>query len=140
VADRRTRRPVALVLGLIGLAVLVGSIRASLLRVQGPSMRPTLQPGDLVLTVPLPPAGGHGPLQGWRWRLRRWSVSPGTLVVLANRDAPSRRTVKRVTAIDPDGVRVIGDDPGRSIDSRVFGAVAHRDVRRRVIARLPNRH
>jgi hypothetical protein len=58
-------------------------------------------------------------------------------VVLANPAAPSRRTIKRVTAIDPDGVHVVGDDPGWSIDSRLFGAVAHHDVRRRVIARLP---
>lgn len=117
------------------------ALRRSLLRVQGPSMRPTLQPDDLVLTLPLPPAGpaDGGPVHGLRWWLRRQVVRPGRIVVLANPDAPSRRTVKRVTTVTPEGVEVIGDDPGWSIDSRVFGTVAHHDVRRLVIGRIPTR-
>jgi signal peptidase I len=121
---------------LLALATLV--VRRSLLRVQGPSMRPTFEQDDLVVTVPLPPAGDGAPrpvreFGGW---LRRRLVTPGRIVVLANPDAPSRRTVKRVTAVDADGVDVIGDDPGWSIDSRVFGSVPHRDVRRIVVGRL----
>jgi signal peptidase I len=124
----------------VTVTVVVG-IRRSLLRVQGPSMRPTLQPDDLVVTVPLPPAGpdDDGPAHGLGWWLRRRLVRPGRIVVLANPDAPSRRTVKRVTSVTPAGVDVVGDDPGWSIDSRVFGTVAHHDVRRLVVARIPAR-
>jgi signal peptidase I len=132
-----TRR--ALVTGaLLTLAAL--GVRRSLLRVQGPSMRPTLEQDDLVVTLPLPPTGGgDGPAHGLGWWLRRRLVVPGRLVVLANPDAPSRRTVKRVTTVTPEGVDVIGDDPGWSIDSRVFGSVPHHDVRRVVIGRIPRR-
>jgi signal peptidase I len=136
-APRGPRRVLTAVALLAGMTLVV---RRSLLRVQGPSMRPTLEQDDLVVTVPLPPAGGDdGPAHGIGWWLRRRLVVPGRIVVLANPDAPSRRTVKRVTTVLPEGVEVVGDDPGWSIDSRVFGTVPHRDVRRIVVGRLPAR-
>ena len=141
----RTRGPGRGTVRALGAAALLAlttlGVRHSLLRVQGPSMRPTLEQDDLVLTLPLPPAGAEddGPAHGFGWRLRRRLVTPGRIVVLANPEAPSRRTVKRVTSVSPEGVEVVGDDPGWSIDSRVFGTVAHRDVRRVVVGRIPAR-
>ena len=119
-------------------AALVGvGLRRSLMRVRGLSMRPTLREGDLVLTVPLPPVSGDGPLHGAAWEARRRLVRPGVMVVLSEPGAREHLIIKRVTAITPDGVEVVGDDPGWSIDSRTFGSVPHRDVRRIVLGKVP---
>ena len=119
-------------------AALVGvGLRRSLMRVRGLSMRPTLREGDLVLTVPLPPVSGDGPLHGTAWETRRRLVRPGVMVVLSEPGAREHLIIKRVTAITPDGVEVVGDDPGWSIDSRTFGSVPHRDVRRIVLGKVP---
>jgi nickel-type superoxide dismutase maturation protease len=73
--------------------------------VVGGSMRPTLQPGDRVAVLPLPPA-------------------PGRLVVVRDPREPARILVKRCAAVHADGaVEVRGDDPAASTDSRQFGAV-----------------
>jgi signal peptidase I len=118
-------------------AVVAVGVRRSLIRVRGPSMRPTLKDGDLVLTVPLLPVAGDGPVHGRAWALRRRLLTPGRLVVLSEPGARDHLIIKRVTAVTPHGVDVIGDDPGWSIDSRTFGTVPHRDVRRLVLRRLP---
>ena len=132
-ARRAWTGPVALV----GVAVAGIALRRSLMRVRGLSMRPTLHEGDLVLTVPLPPVDDDGPLHGRAWTLRRRLVRPGTLVVLSEPGDRAHRIIKRATAVTPCGVDVIGDDPGWSIDSRTFGTVPHRDVRRLVLGRVP---
>jgi hypothetical protein len=100
-------------------------------------MRPTLREGDLVLTVPLPPVPGDGPLDGAAWRIREQLVRPGTLVVLSEPSDRDHLIIKRASRVTPEGVDVIGDDPGWSIDSRTFGTVPHRDVRRVVLGRVP---
>jgi signal peptidase I len=114
-------------------------VRRSLLRVRGPSMRPTFAAGDLVLTVPLPPAGGRVPLVGLAWQLRQRLVRPGAIVVVRHPSDAGHLLIKRASAVSPDGIDVVGDDPGWSIDSRTFGTVPHRDVRRLVVARVPDR-
>ena len=114
-------------------AVATAAVRRSLLVVRGPSMRPTLEAGDVVVTLPLPPSP---PLPA-RWRERL--LAPGRVVVLADPARPEHRIVKRVTSVHPDGVEVRGDDPGWSIDSRVFGRVAPAQVRRVVLGRWPVR-
>lgn len=133
------RRPRGLVAAstLIAAAVVGVGLRRSLMRVRGLSMRPTLREGDLVLTVPLPPVSGDGPLHGAAWETRRRLVRPGVMVVLSEPGARDHLIIKRVTAITPDGVEVVGDDPGWSIDSRTFGSVPHRDVRRIVLGKVP---
>ena len=133
------RRPRGLVAAstLIAAAVVGVGLRRSLMRVRGLSMRPTLREGDLVLTVPLPPVSGDGPLHGAAWETRRRLVRPGLRVVLSEPGARDHLIIKRVTAITPDGVEVVGDDPGWSIDSRTFGSVPHRDVRRIVLGKVP---
>jgi len=113
-------------------------VRRSLLRVKGLSMRPTLRDGDLVATVPLPPIRGEGPLHGRAWETRRRLVRPGAIVVIAEPGNEDHLIIKRVATITPEGVDVIGDDPGWSIDSRTFGTVPHRDVRRLVVGRVPD--
>jgi len=138
---------------LAGVALVGIGVRRSLVRVRGLSMRPTLREGDLVVTIPLPPVGtpavsslgtshgtSHGedgPAHGLAWWLRRRLVRPGALVVLSEPTDRTHLIIKRATRVTPEGVDVIGDDPGWSIDSRTFGTVPHRDVRRLVLGRVP---
>ncbi|MHB1929401.1 MAG: nickel-type superoxide dismutase maturation protease, partial [Acidimicrobiales bacterium] len=76
-------------------------------QVEGPSMRPALQPGDRLLVV------------------RRRGRPPAAGDVVALRDPTDRRRllVKRVAAVASSGVTVLGDNTGASTDSRSFGAV-----------------
>jgi hypothetical protein len=130
----RARGRALRVVGLAAAAALAtAAVRRSLLVVRGPSMRPTLEAGDVVVTLPLPPAP---PLPA---ALRGRLLRPGQLVVLADPQRPDHRIVKRVTEVHPDGLEVRGDDPGWSIDSRVFGRVAPAQVRRLVLGRWPAR-
>ena len=133
----RRPRGLAAASALIATAAVGIGLRRSLMRVRGLSMRPTLREGDLVLTVPLPPVSGDGPLHGAAWETRRRLVRPGVMVVLSEPGAREHLIIKRVTAITPDGVEVVGDDPGWSIDSRTFGSVPHRDARRIVLGKVP---
>lgn len=104
----------------------------SLRRVEGPSMRPTLAAGDLVLVAPSSLV-----------RVRR-----GSVVVVPDPRDPHRRTIKRVAGLPGDRVAVggrvlragagqlvvLGDDPDASTDSRLFGPVAAADVRAVAVA------
>lgn len=69
-------------------------------------MWPNLQAGDRLLVVRLRPP------------------RPGDIVALRDPTVPDRLLVKRVTAVQPSGVEVRGDNPGASRDSRSFGVVA----------------
>lgn len=75
------------------------------LEVVGDSMRPALEPGDRVLAV-----------RGLRPRL-------GDLAVVRDPRLPERLLVKRVSAVGPGGVEVLGDNAPASTDSRAFGPV-----------------
>jgi nickel-type superoxide dismutase maturation protease len=85
--------------------------------VAGDSMRPTLEPGDRLVV------------------LRGGPVRVGALVAVADPRQPARTMVKRVSAVRPDGVTVLGDNPAASTDSRAFGAVPHDALRGRVVYR-----
>ena len=75
--------------------------------VTGPSMLPTLAPGE--------------------WVLVRRNVTPRVgAVVLVRR--PERLVLKRVVRATEGGWWVEGDNAGASDDSRVFGAVRTEDV------------
>lgn len=114
-------------------AVWAGSlgVNRSLRRVRGPSMLPTLDPGDLVLALPVR-------------RPRR-----GEVVLLRDPrrpDDPSQVHVKRVVALAGDHVElgghdlavpaghvaVLGDARDASTDSRAYGPVPLELVLRRV--------
>jgi nickel-type superoxide dismutase maturation protease len=73
-------------------------------------MAPTLLPGDWVLVD----ADAYA----------RRSARAGELVLAPDPRTPARLLIKRVTEVDPDGrLRVIGDAPDTSTDSRAFGAL-----------------
>lgn len=82
--------------------------------VRGPSMRPAFEDGDRLLVGP-------------PWRLRE-----GDVVVLAEPGGEGLRAVKRVAAVGPGSVVVLGDNPGASRDSRAYGPVPRRAVLGRV--------
>ena len=89
-----------------GALALTGRGRLRRIEVAGPSMIPTLAPGERLLVVP-------------RWR----RLLPGDLVALRDPDLPKRLLIKRVDKVTRDGVIVRGDNPSASRDSRDFGAV-----------------
>ncbi|MEU5398405.1 nickel-type superoxide dismutase maturation protease [Streptomyces sp. NPDC005963] len=73
--------------------------------VSGPSMYPTLKPGDQLLV--------HYGAQ----------VRPGDVAVLRHPLQQDLLIVKRLAERRPGGWWVLGDNPGAEGDSRVFGAV-----------------
>ncbi|HWL37331.1 MAG TPA: nickel-type superoxide dismutase maturation protease [Frankiaceae bacterium] len=75
--------------------------------VRGPSMIPTLAPGEWVLVR------------------RTASPRPGAVVLVRT---PERLTVKRLVRLTEDGCWVEGDNPAASTDSRTYGAVPRQDV------------
>ena len=80
-------------------------------------MSPTLVPGDRLLVV----------------RTRR--VRRGDLVAVPDPRERGRTIVKRVELVEGEAVTVLGDNPGASTDSRVFGPVDRRDLRGRAVYR-----
>lgn len=84
-------------------------------------MEPTLSAGDRVVTVPA------------------FWLRPGQIVTVVDpREAgrqPRRELVKRLAGAVGDRWIVLGDNPAESTDSRVFGPVERRAVRRRVVGR-----
>lgn len=92
--------------------------RCRRLAVTGESMTPALQPGDRVVAV------------------RGLGLRPGDIVAFRDFRSPARILVKRVLGPAPEGgLIVLGDNPGRSTDSRHFGPVTRRDVVGRVVYR-----
>lgn len=71
--------------------------------VDGPSMVPTLRPGDAVLVS------------------RARSTRPGDVVVARFRSRPDLLVVKRAARPDGDGWWLLGDNPLVTDDSRAYG-------------------
>jgi nickel-type superoxide dismutase maturation protease len=88
--------------------------------VEGRSMVPTLEPGDRLLVE--------------SWTYRRRAPRPGEVVLAADPRRPKRELAKRVAAVGPESLKLVGDGP-RSTDSRAFGAIPLEKVRWRAIAR-----
>ena len=84
-------------------------------RIEGESMAPTYNPGATLL--------------GLRWFRPR----SGQVVVAAH---GGRLLVKRLVKLDEQGAWLEGDNPGRSTDSRHFGAISPKELQARIIARL----
>ena len=87
-------------------------------RVAGDSMRPTLEPGDLLAVRPV----------------RAGEPSRGQVIVV--RFADGGEIVKRVVdVVSPNTFWIEGDNRARSTDSRSTGPVAREDVSGIVVAR-----
>ncbi|HET6812122.1 MAG TPA: nickel-type superoxide dismutase maturation protease [Acidimicrobiales bacterium] len=96
----------------------VGLRRVLRLEVQGDSMTPALRPGDRVLVV------------------RTGRLRPGQVAAVRDPRDRARVVVKRVAGGSAAvGWRVLGDNPARSTDSRVFGPVPADLVVGRVVYR-----
>lgn len=91
--------------------------RIGRLEVVGESMSPTLLPGDRVLVL----------------RTRRLRL--GSVVAVVDPRSAERTVLKRVSAVGPGSVMLLGDNAGASTDSRTFGPVELRAVRGRVFYR-----
>ncbi len=87
--------------------------------IEGESMWPTLNDGDVVL-------------------VKRTQSARQDDIVLANHPYRSSvKIVKRVAEILPDGALILrGDNPLESTDSRAFGSISKSDVIGRVVCRL----
>ncbi len=114
---RRLARAVVFGVALTAAAALARALVR--LQVHGTSMRPTFQPGDRLVALRLPVA---------------WPLRPGDLVVVSHPDE-GRLMVKRVSAVGPQGVEVLGDNPSASTDIRVWGPLPRALVRGRVLYR-----
>ncbi len=137
------------------------ALNRSLRRVDGGSMEPTLQAGDVLLTIPTRhPARGHivvldqprnGPGTGiepsGRQQVKRVLGLPGEVV----RSVQGRLLVDGVGLLEPYAhgrgpngalpvppghLLVLGDNRSASTDSRTYGPVPLEQVRARVVARL----
>jgi nickel-type superoxide dismutase maturation protease len=99
-------------------AVVLAWRRVIRVEVQGASMAPTLQEGDRLVAL--------GRLRG----------RPGDIVAVRDPRVPSRLLVKRVNGVEVDrSLRVSGDNPHASTDSRTFGPVPPALVVGRVVWR-----
>jgi signal peptidase I len=91
-----------------------------LVTVHGPSMVPTFRHGDRLLV--------------WL-RTPRRTPRVGAVVLVELPERPL--AVKRLVAVEPDGsIRVEGDNPHGSTDSRQLGALPASAVRGRVLRRI----
>jgi signal peptidase I len=122
-----TSRKATVAVTALGLAVAYVALRWRPFRVEidGPSMQPTLEPGDWALAVVKP-------------------IRAGDVVVVEHPHRTGFELVKRVTAVPGDTVsngRVLGDDEywiegdagARSSDSRAFGPVRRTHVKGTIV-------
>lgn len=99
-------------------AVVLAWRRIIRVEVRGASMAPTLHDGDRLVAL--------GRLRG----------RPGDIVAVRDPRVPSRILVKRVSGLEDDhSLRVSGDNPQVSTDSRTFGPVPPALVVGRVVWR-----
>lgn len=112
--------------GVAALWAVAWLVNRSLVAVRGPSMLPTLRPGERLLTVP---ACGR-------------RLQPGRVVVVEDPAEPGHLVVKRIARSNGTGttsrVLVLGDNPEASTDGRWWGPVPATAVRRIVVARWPS--
>jgi nickel-type superoxide dismutase maturation protease len=117
------RRGWRLAVAVLVLDLLAVAVNRSLVEVRGPSMEPTLWPGDRLLT--LPPVAAL--------------VRVGAVVVVGDPADPTHAVIKRLHARTADGRwEVRGDAPDRSTDSRHWGPLPQAAIRRVAVARWPD--
>jgi nickel-type superoxide dismutase maturation protease len=112
IAPRRAGTAVVFVLGTVCTIATLRITRAY--AVTGDSMGPTLNDGDYVQGLRLP--------RGWRPTVL---LRPGAIVVARRPDRPEIDVIKRIASREANGaLRLTGDNPVASTDSRHFGPVA----------------
>jgi signal peptidase I len=111
----------AAALGVVAYLGILG-LNRSLVEVRGDSMEPALWPGDRLLTLPA-------------WLV---GVRPGAVVVVRDPADHTHAVIKRVHTLVGGRVDVRGDAAARSTDSRLWGPLPRRSVRRVAIARWPD--
>jgi len=129
VEDQRYHGPAKRLLSATALVLVAWLVRRRpfVVAVEGSSMAPTLQDGDLLVAA------------------RRGRVHKGSLVLIEHPSQPGFEMVKRVEAmagdrsgewfLGADQYFVLGDDPSASTDSRQFGPIAGSAIRGVVRAR-----
>ena len=122
---RRWVRRTLVTLPVAGVVAALGAFGR--VKVQGDSMRPTLEPGDRLLVLRL----GH-----------RRSIRRGSLVTVVDPrpDADGRLLVKRIADLGPTSVVVRGDSTEKSTDSRSFGRVPRSSITGLVLYRYGPAH
>lgn len=101
-----------------GVAAYIATRRLDAVAVRGLSMAPALLPGDRLLVA-----------------RRRHSPRIGEVVIVADPGGGHVELIKRVTAVGPEGVTLLGDNRSRSTDARSFGPLPRRAVSWRVVLR-----
>ena len=88
-------------------------------RVEGDSMRPTLNNNDVVLIEPTT------------------KLAPGDIVLAQHPYKQSVKMLKRIEKIDENGrFSLVGDNPDESTDSRAFGTVPIEYIHGKAVCRL----
>ncbi len=101
----------------ISSATLATASKLSRIKVEGSSMEPAISAGDRLLV------------------LLTSRIRPGDAVVAYDPRDPTRKLVKRAAAVEGNLIYLLGDNTGRSTDSRVFGWVDRRHVIGRICYR-----
>ena len=122
-------------LGVLGGGLVVARAVLQVVGVHGDSMTPTFEHGDQLLVL----------RRGFRRRVRVGAVvvclpPPGVVIPDGEAEARSQLMVKRVAELAGGKLYVLGDAPQRSMDSRMFGALAPELVRGVVLRRLGSAH
>ncbi len=81
----------------------------NILKVSGNSMEPTLRDGDYVVTLKI--------------KLIPFRSRSGDIVVLKDPRTSKRQIIKRLVVVDRNYGVLVGDQPGQSTDSRIFGSI-----------------
>jgi len=84
--------------------------RRRVMQVEGYSMWPTLKPKDRVIVRPLDPHAAFPAI--------------GAIVVCLHPEQPSRRVIKRLSAVTGNQLTILGDCPDASTDSRHWGSIS----------------
>jgi signal peptidase I len=83
------------------------------------SMAPTLKPGDIVIA------------DTW---ITRSLISPGEIVIFRHPTVMGMSLIKRIDRIDEVTMRVMGDNPKHSLDSRVLGRLDIKLIEAKAVA------
>ncbi len=145
------KRPISLVV--LGVAI-VSAILAQpyrLVMIHGPSMSPTFESGNLVLSSRVVPSLRHGDVVVFQhdgetlvkriafvpgdrileFKFRGQWIAPGNDFLLAV--AANRHYAQRATTIPAGKIYVLGDNSDESVDSRTFGPVPTSSIIGRVL-------